>query len=150
MKILKNQSGFTLLELIFVIFILAVLAAIAIPNYTHSRDKAKIAAAKESLNTIIKGINMYYIDFGNYPSDSTLSNMSSISVLSEELANQDVYLNQFYDSKIQEYKSPSATPGDSSPFEILIRTNAGVSSDGKVCWLYYSEARDVNEIWINP
>ncbi|MFH1287547.1 MAG: prepilin-type N-terminal cleavage/methylation domain-containing protein [bacterium] len=144
---MRKERGFSLIELIFVIFIIGILAVIAIPNFIAARDKTKIAAAKNNLNTILKGINMYYVDHGYYPEQGSMNDASSISVLQEELADPDNYLHQFYDNKIHEYKNPSE--GDNSPFDILVRTNAGANREGKVCWLYYSEEKEMIEVWIS-
>lgn len=147
---MEKERGFTLVEIIFVIFIIGILASIAVPNFITARDKARIAASKDNLNTILKGINMYFAENGYYPAQSALDNAGNIPVLEGQLSNPNSYLWQFYGSKIQEYKVPPLTEGESSPFEILVRTNAGANKEGKVCWLYYSEARDMVEVWVNP
>ncbi|MEW6087489.1 MAG: prepilin-type N-terminal cleavage/methylation domain-containing protein [bacterium] len=147
---MEKERGYTLVELVFVIFIIGILASIAVPNFMTAKDKTRIAAAKDNLNTILKGINMYYIEYGHYPDQSDLDNASSINVLQEELVEPNNYLRQFYDTKIQEFKVPSITAGDNSPFEILVRTKAGANKEGKVCWLYYSEEKDMIEVWVAP
>lgn len=143
----ESEKGFSLIELIFVIFIIAILASISVPNFITARDKARIAAAKDNLNTILKGINMYYAEYGYYPMETTMDNVSSIPVLQEELVNPDNYLQQFYDNMIIKYKVPSVDDGGVSPFEIFVRTNAGANKDGKYCWLYYSDNMDLVEVW---
>lgn len=147
---MEKERGFTLVEIIFVIFIIGILASISVPNFMTARDKAKIAASKDNLNTILKGINMYFIEYGNYPAQAALDNASSIPILEAELSNPDSYLRQFYENKIAEYKVPPITAGDNSPFEILVRTNAAANKEGKVCWIYYSEAKDMIEVWVTP
>ncbi|MDD5773177.1 MAG: prepilin-type N-terminal cleavage/methylation domain-containing protein [bacterium] len=147
---MKKERGYTLVELIFVIFIIGILASIAVPNFLTARDKARIAAGKGNLNIIIKGINMYFAEYGNYPVQASMDNATTIPVLQEELNNPDSYLRNFYDSKIQQYKVPPLTAGESSPYEILVRTNAEPNREGKVCWLYYSESKDLLEVWVAP
>lgn len=67
---MKGQKGFTLIELIIVIAIIAILAAVAIPNYLGFRDRANIAAAKESLGSLRTALEVYRADHNNYPTAS--------------------------------------------------------------------------------
>ena len=55
-----NRKGFTLLELLMVVIIVGVLAAIGIPQYAASLEKAKGADAKESLAHIYREEELYY------------------------------------------------------------------------------------------
>ncbi|MBI2432719.1 MAG: prepilin-type N-terminal cleavage/methylation domain-containing protein [Candidatus Hydrogenedentes bacterium] len=56
----KRSGGFTLVELIIVIIILGILAALAIPQFTSSTDDAKLATLKADLATLRNAINLYY------------------------------------------------------------------------------------------
>jgi len=67
----KNNRGFTLIELMIVIAVIAILAAIAIPNFLKYREKAKIADAKAELKTIQTVIMDFAIDTGVLPGGST-------------------------------------------------------------------------------
>ncbi|WP_372760391.1 type II secretion system protein, partial [Litorivivens sp.] len=64
----KRQSGFTLVELVIVVLILSVLAAIVIPQFTSSTDDAKRAALDSSLAGVRGAIDLYYQHHGHYPS----------------------------------------------------------------------------------
>ncbi len=55
-----NQKGFTLIELMIVIAIIGILAAIAIPNYIAYRDKAFCSAAESDANAIASGLADYF------------------------------------------------------------------------------------------
>ena len=55
-----NQKGFTLVELVIIIVILGILAAVAIPKYQDITTEAKEAAARASLGAIRSGITIYY------------------------------------------------------------------------------------------
>jgi len=58
----NNQKGFTLIELMIVIAIIGILAAIAIPNFISYRDKAFCSAAESDANNIAIAMADYYAD----------------------------------------------------------------------------------------
>ena len=62
-----NKSGFTLIELLIVVAIIGILAAIAVPNFLNAQLKAKIAATESNMKAIGTALEMYSIDYGNYP-----------------------------------------------------------------------------------
>lgn len=62
-----SKRGFTLVELLVVLSILALLLTLAYPKYFSSVDRAKESALKQTLNTIREGIDQYYADTGKYP-----------------------------------------------------------------------------------
>jgi general secretion pathway protein G len=58
----SGESGFTLVELMIVMTIIGILAAIAIPSYIRSVQKAKEAVLKEDLHTMRTAIDSYTVD----------------------------------------------------------------------------------------
>ena len=63
----RRSKGFTLLELLIVVVIIGVLAAIAIPAYNSYLNTAKITLAQGALDTIRKTLESYHIDYQEYP-----------------------------------------------------------------------------------
>lgn len=62
------RKGFTMIELIFVIVILGVLASVAIPRLAATRDDAEVAKAATNLTTAVSDITAYYTAKGNFSS----------------------------------------------------------------------------------
>jgi general secretion pathway protein G len=60
-------KGFTLVELLVVLAILALLLTLAVPRYFNSINKAKDATLKQDLNTLRESIDKFYADNGQYP-----------------------------------------------------------------------------------
>jgi prepilin-type N-terminal cleavage/methylation domain-containing protein len=60
LRLQANEKGFTLIELMIVIAIIGILAAIAIPNYISYRNKAYCSAAESDANAILATLADYY------------------------------------------------------------------------------------------
>ncbi|MDQ3489277.1 MAG: type II secretion system GspH family protein [Acidobacteriota bacterium] len=71
----KNQSGFTLVELLVVIALISLLAAMAVVQYRNSIQRTQEATLKTNLFRMRDAIDQYYADKGKYPSslDSLVS-----------------------------------------------------------------------------
>jgi len=61
--------GFTLIELMVVMAIIATLLAIAVPQYFRSVDRSKESVLRENLRTTREAIDRFYGDIGRYPDD---------------------------------------------------------------------------------
>ena len=68
------KKGFTMIELIFVIVILGVLASVAIPRLAATRDDAEVAKAATNLTTAISDITAYYTGTGGFGDFKTMTN----------------------------------------------------------------------------
>ena len=65
------KKGFTMIELIFVIVILGILASVAIPRLAGTKADAEISAAVANLRTLVSDLNTYYVAKGSFDLSGT-------------------------------------------------------------------------------
>jgi len=68
-RISMKNKAFTLIELLIVVAIIAILAAIAVPNFLEAQTRAKVSRVKSDMRTTNIGLEAYVIDNNNYPGD---------------------------------------------------------------------------------
>ena len=73
-----KRSGFTMIELVFVIVILGILASVAIPKLAATRDDANIAKASTEISSLVSDIGSYYTAHGHF--DANVSQMTNVPV----------------------------------------------------------------------
>ncbi len=64
---MKNENGFSFIELMVVVIILGILAGMIVPRYMGRTDDAKVIKAKMDIAAIETSLKMYYLDNGFYP-----------------------------------------------------------------------------------
>lgn len=62
-----GQRGFTLLEVMVVVVILGILAALIVPNIIGRPDEARVIAAKQDIASILQALKLYRLDNHRYP-----------------------------------------------------------------------------------
>lgn len=73
----KMTSAFSLLEMIFAIVVISVIASIAIPKFMTTRDDAVVATLKQDISTIITSVQSYYLVNGKIDKISDAVNLNS-------------------------------------------------------------------------
>jgi prepilin-type N-terminal cleavage/methylation domain-containing protein len=69
LSVIRKHSGFTLMELMIVVFIIGVLAAVAVPLYQSQINKAKVTVAVSILDSIGKALEDYEFNYHKYPAN---------------------------------------------------------------------------------
>ena len=69
---MKSQQGFTLLEMMVVVAIIAVLAGVLIPNFSRARSQAQTSACVGNEKIIATALELYFTDKQSYPATSAI------------------------------------------------------------------------------
>jgi len=67
-KVASLQKGFTLIEILVVVSILAILGALVVPKIMDRPNEARVVAAKQDIGAIVAALKLYKLDNGRYPS----------------------------------------------------------------------------------
>ena len=75
------RAGYTLVEMLIVIAIIAILASIAFPRFAQAVQNARSSSVQENLYRVRNSINLYYSDITSYPTDLSALNDDYLSVI---------------------------------------------------------------------
>ena len=112
-----NRRGFTLLELMIVVAIIAILAAALVPNFIGFDTEARLASTKTNLNTLRTRLNLFRAKEGKYPKDLN----ELLTTTYNDLGVEKPYLDQIPselissssgDNQIDSQPSADPLPGD--------------------------------------
>jgi type II secretion system protein G len=114
MRIHSDSRGFTLIELMFVVVIIGIIVAIAIPNYMKFTKKAKEAVVQENMHTIQLAIESFAVDrLGQYPQAGDEADLLAL------LPNGHYPDNPFTKAETAvQWNADPAVPGDISIFNL--------------------------------
>ena len=131
---LRNQKGFTLIELVIIIVILGILAVVAIPWYQDILAQAKDASCRSGLGYLRSGATIFY-------ANNAITTGTAVWPTLEQLSTPDIVL-----PKGQEIPGNPYQDGDNAPDSIVYGVLKGEIVGTRGGWVYNPET---GEIWPN-
>ena len=122
----KSESGYTLVEILVVLVILGLLAALVAPNLIKTGDKGRISTTRAQIANLETALDSFRLDVGRYP-----NSQEGLQALQDRPAGVDRWDGPYLKKAVPNdgwghpfiYKSP----GDKSPFDILSYGADGVA-----------------------
>ncbi len=82
--------GFTLIELLIVVAIIAILAAIAVPNFLEAQTRSKVSRMQADMRTIATALEAYQVDYNRYPLDTLQRAIAGVTPF--EYSTQEIFI----------------------------------------------------------
>ena len=81
----KARGAFTLIELLIVVAIIGILAAIAVPNFLNAQVRAKVARTAGDMKALHSAMEMYSLDNNTYPPDYDSGRVPGVTIQQNEI-----------------------------------------------------------------
>lgn len=97
-----RNKAFTLIELLIVVAIIAILAAIAVPNFLEAQIRAKVSRCKSDMRTIATALESYHVDNNSYPETFILARWERFHPLTTPIAYMSTVPKDLFHSEFDE------------------------------------------------
>ncbi len=125
----RNNKGFTLIELMIVVAIIGILAAVAMPRFANLIRKSNEGATKGKLGALRSALSIYYADNeGTWP-----DGLAEMCAILDDAGSASKYLNEIPKRKVM-----GGYGGDDTASEV-----DGSTPDGTTGWMYSPTTGDV-------
>lgn len=115
---MKHSSAFTLIELLIVVAIIGILAAIAVPNFLNAQTRAKVAHVQSDFKSLATALESYYVDRNFYPIDSDNSLPIGLSMLTTPVSYMSGLARDPFVRKTQQFVSGAGDASSAPVYEM--------------------------------
>lgn len=138
---MKKSNGFTLIELMIVVAIIGILAAVAIPRFADMLEKAREGATKGNIGAIKSAITIYYGDNeGKWPSNLDVSSTGAFRK----------YLEKMPAVKVTHgFDKTTGTLSGTANSVVYVNVKPADSSTATDGWAYATAGIDEGSVWVN-
>ncbi len=138
-----KKRGFTLIELMVVIAIIGLLAAIALPRFANVSDSAKVANVQGNLSSLRTSIAMYHAKNDAYPDlESHHDDLTAVVNTSTD-DDGEPFTNFFGKNKAPETPAETGLDNTLNAFEEVVADGNVVKGNGKGGWAYVTTSGDI-------
>jgi prepilin-type N-terminal cleavage/methylation domain-containing protein len=131
----KLRDGFSLIELLVVISIIAILMALLFPAFTGVQDQAKRTQAKNDIVQIVTAVNAFYTEYGQYPCDVQTGNDGADFFAADDNANNtlfDILRGDPTNGNVQTYNPKAIAFFQPMIAKDLANPRAGIGGNGRL------------------